>query len=251
MPKSFKHAIKILLGGEQADARDDKTKFPDMDEEFFRLYEKCKGATMTSIERMYALYMSVKYVVASGVPGDFVECGVWKGGSAMLIALALKQLGVKNRKLYLYDTYDGMTAPSDEDVDVSGAKAGELLARSDKRQDNSVWCYSSIEEVKNNLSLTGFDENNMVFVKGDILSTVPEIVPEAVSLLRLDTDWFASTYHEMKHFYPLLSRNGVLIIDDYGHWAGSKKAVDLYAKENNLRILLNRIDYTGRIAVKN
>ncbi|MFN4149649.1 MAG: TylF/MycF/NovP-related O-methyltransferase, partial [Candidatus Sericytochromatia bacterium] len=71
-----------------------------------------------------------------------------------------------------------------------------------------------------------------------------------ISLLRLDTDWFESTYHELKYLFPLLSKNGVLIIDDYGHWKGAKEAVDKYIKEENITILLNRIDYTGRIGIK-
>lgn len=92
--------------------------------------------------------------------------------------------------------------------------------------------------------------SNCFFVKGKVEDTVPEKAPDRISLLRLDTDWYESTYHGLLHLYPRLSVGGVLIIDDYGHWAGAKKAVDQYLNENHLKLLLNRIDDTGRIGVK-
>src|SRR3990172_2905041 len=75
---------------------------------FLEIYEKCKPYTMTSKERMYALYKAVEYITTAKIPGDFVECGVWKGGSAMLIAHTLLSLKETNRKIWLYDTYEGM-----------------------------------------------------------------------------------------------------------------------------------------------
>jgi hypothetical protein len=75
-------------------------------------------------------------------------------------------------------------------------------------------------------------------------------LPEQIAVLRLDTDFYESTRHELRHLYPRLVHGGVLIIDDYGHWAGARKAVDEYIAEEGIRLLLNRIDYTGRIAIK-
>ena len=77
---------------------------------------------------------------------------------------------------------------------------------------------------------------------------IPKYLPGEIALLRLDTDWYKSTQHELIHLYPLLVGSGVLIIDDYGHWQGAKKAVDEYFSDK--KILLNRIDYTGRISIK-
>jgi O-methyltransferase len=79
---------------------------------------------------------------------------------------------------------------------------------------------------------------------------LPEFAPECISLLRLDTDWYESTRHELIHLFSRISKGGVIIIDDYGHWKGAREAVDEYIRENNIKILLNRIDYTGRIGVK-
>ena len=79
------------------------------------------------------------------------------------------------------------------------------------------------------------------FVRGKVEDTIPKNMPEKIALLRLDTDWYESTYHELKYLFPLLSKNGVLIIDDYGHWKGAKKAVDQYFGENNIQIFLKKI----------
>jgi hypothetical protein len=97
---------------------------------------------------------------------------------------------------------------------------------------------------------TGYDSEKVFFVKGKVEETLPAHAPDRISLLRLDTDWYESTYHELTHLYPRLTVGGVLIIDDYGHWAGARRAVDDFIGKNKLRLLLNRVDYTGRICVK-
>jgi hypothetical protein len=104
--------------------------------------------------------------------------------------------------------------------------------------------------VRKNVLSTGYPEKNIVFIEGDVLKTIPNTIPEKVALLRLDTDWYESTRHEMIHLFPLLVKSGVLIIDDYGFWRGSRKAIDEYISEHKPVILLNRIDDTGRIATK-
>ncbi|MGB9853033.1 MAG: TylF/MycF/NovP-related O-methyltransferase [Candidatus Kapaibacteriota bacterium] len=198
---------------------------------------------------MYALYNAVEYIVKSGITGDFVECGVWKGGSTMLMALTLLKMKETNRKIYLYDTFEGMTQPTELDYEVSNNNARAIdVWQKYQKNDFNEWCFASLPEVKNNMKLTGYPENNLVFVKGRVEETIPKTIPFEIALLRLDTDWYESTKHELLYLYPLLVKNGVLIIDDYGHWAGAKKAVDEYFY--NKPILLNRIDYTGRIAIK-
>ena len=97
---------------------------------------------------------------------------------------------------------------------------------------------------------TGYDPARMHFVKGDVLETVPQEAPERIALLRLDTDWYESTRHELDHLYARLSPGGILIIDDYGHWRGARRAVDEFIEKHRLRLFLNRIDYTGRLAIK-
>jgi hypothetical protein len=209
-----------------------KDNFNEEYAEFLDIYESCKPYTMTSVERMYALYKGVEYVVKHQIPGDFVECGVWKGGSSMLIAKTLLKFGVSDRKIWMYDTYEGMSEPTEND------KA-------------SVWCFSSLDEVKSNLKLTGYNETLIHFVKGKVEDTIPGEIPAGdIALLRLDTDWYESTKHEMIHMFPKLVKSGVLIIDDYGHWVGAKKAIDEYVEANKIILFLNKVDYSGRMAIK-
>jgi hypothetical protein len=150
------------------------------------------------------------------------------------------------RDLYLFDTFEGMTEPSENDVDYFGKPASEVLS-----ENSGYKCADApLERVKDVLCGTGYTKEKTHFVCGKVEDTVPEFAPDTISLLRLDTDWYASTKHELVHLYPRLINSGVIIIDDYGHWRGSRQACDEYFAENHLPILLNRIDYTGRIAQK-
>jgi O-methyltransferase len=97
----------------------DREKFSDIKEdEFWDIYDKCTPFTMTSVERMYSLYKSVNYILEMKIEGDFVECGVWRGGSSMLIAYMLKNRSISDRKIYLYDTFEGMSEPTISDIDT-------------------------------------------------------------------------------------------------------------------------------------
>ena len=229
-----------------------KENYPDIkNEEFWNIYELCKPYTMTSLERMYALYASVEYVLVNNVKGDFIECGVWRGGSAMLIAKMLNNRNQTDRRIFLYDTFEGMPAPSPEDVDRLGNDAAVLLKQSEGDKETTIWCVADISDVQNNMKLTGFPTQNLIYIKGKVENTIPSNSPDGdIALLRLDTDWYESTKHELNHLFPKLVVSGVLIIDDYGHWQGCKKAVDDYLIENKIKIFFNRIDYSGRVGLK-
>jgi hypothetical protein len=205
---------------------------------------------MTSPERMYSLYKAVKYVVQAKLEGDFVECGVWKGGSAMVIAYTLKALRVTDKNIFLYDTFEGMSEPTEFDMKNSTGDQTHVRKYWEEQQKDGIneWCYSSLDEVRSNLERTGYPMKQIHTVKGKVEDSIPKTIPKKISLLRLDTDWYESTKHELIYLYPILSEKGVLIIDDYGSWAGAKKAIDEYFI--NIPILLNRVDSTGRIAVK-
>lgn len=220
------------------------------DKSFMEAYEKCKPFTMTSIERMYALHQAVLYVINNNIPGDFVECGVWRGGSSMMISLTLLQAGISDRKIYLYDTFEGMSEPGEEDKSFDGTPAENQLAAQSKEDEASVWCYSSLDSVQANLASTGYPNQNLVFIKGKVEDTLPLQKPTTISLLRLDTDWYESTKQELEHLYPLLSKRGPLIIDDFGHWEGAKSAVIEYFNKNDITSYLGRLDYTGRMMIK-
>ena len=201
---------------------------------------------------MWALINSINYIFNKKVDGDFVECGVWKGGSMMLVAKKLLELKKTDCELYLFDTFEGTTKPSENDLDYLG---NSMLDKWNKEFEGKKELPASadfipLEEVKKNLYSTGYPREKIHFIKGKVEETIPKNIPEEISLLRLDTDWYESTKHELNHMFPKLKSGGILIIDDYGHFQGSKKAVDEYFEENKLPIFLSRIDYTGRLCVK-
>ena len=214
----------------------------DMEKQFLEIYQVCKEYTVTSIERMYALYKATQYIIENRIPGDIVECGVWKGGSMMLCALTLQALKDTRKSIYLYDTYSGMAEPMSKDVNYKG--------ETEDVEEINTWSSISLGTVKKVMFSTEYPPQNLYFIQGKVEDTIPGIVPEKISILRLDTDFYESTYHEMVHMFPRLSPNGVLIIDDYGHWKGAREVVDKYINDNNIRILLNRIDYTGRLGIR-
>ena len=213
--------------------------------------EKVRGKTATSINRIVGLIDSVRYVCENKIPGAFVECGVWRGGSAMVAALKLIEMGDQSRDLFLYDTFEGMSEPTDADVMFDGTSAKELLNPNEKKEDlANYWCFATDHTVRANVLSTGYPGARVHLIKGKVEETIPAQMPSQISILRLDTDWFESTAHELEHLYPLLAPNGVLIIDDYGHWAGARKAVDEYFSKLHPKPFLSRMDYTGRLAIK-
>lgn len=222
---------------------------PDFDSVTIETILNVVSFTLTSPERIFALCEAVKYIIMHDIPGDIVECGVWKGGSMMAVARTLVQLQNNHRNLYLFDTFEGMTPPSSKDISFTGALASNMLDHALKGGQDSVWCCASLEEVKRTVTSTGYDSKKIHFVKGKVEDTLPNQAPHTIALLRLDTDWYESTRQELIHLFPRLSPGGVIIIDDYGHWQGARQAVDEYLQEHKIKILLNRIDYTGRIGI--
>lgn len=219
------------------------------DAEFMDIYEKCQKATMILIERAKSLYDACEYLAQNKIPGDWVECGVWKGGAAMIMAHRITKGGLP-RNLYLYDTFEGMSSPTDNDVDLHGNAAKQALQEQDKEVAESVWCFAPLDEVKHNIASIGLGQDSVVYCQGKVEETIPSTMPEQISLLRLDTDWYESTKHELKHLYPRLVSGGVLIIDDYGFWKGCRKAVDEFIQTLEFKPLMHRIDVTGRILIK-
>lgn len=223
---------------------------PDATEPQRETIRQVQPFTMTSPERILALCNAVEYIVENQIPGSFVECGVWHGGSMAAAARTLQRLGDFERDLWLYDTFEGMSEPTGQDVDCWGDDAETLLDQQDREDAKSVWCVSGLPEVKKVMGETSYPAQKINYIEGRVEETLPGCKPEKIALLRLDTDWYESTKCELEQLYPLLQPGGVLIIDDYGHWQGCRKAVDEYFTNHSINIFLNRIDYTGRIGIK-
>lgn len=226
------------------------TPIANVDEGFDEACTGLDAFTMTSRERMHALYQATRYVEQNRVPGAIVECGVWRGGSMMLVCRTLLAVGDRQRSLYLFDTFTGMTPPSDVDVDLLGRSARQMLeAEQPSLGRESTWCIASLDDVRANVLGTGYPAARCTFVPGPVEETVPTQAPAEIAVLRLDTDWYASTRHELEHLFPRIADGGVLIVDDYGHWRGARKAVDEHLARQAPGLFLHRIDATGRIGI--
>lgn len=246
MLKSLIHKSLQAFGLDLVRFRSEGHYPPDFRTEEIDIIKKVRPWTMTSLERIYSLIQATRYLSANGIEGAIVECGVWKGGSIATIARTLVELSDVERELYLFDTFEGMSAPTEKDFDYDGIPASEVL-----RRNQAYYCADApLETVKRVLAETGYPMEKIHFVTGRVEDTIPANSPNSISLLRLDTDWYQSTKHELIHLFPLLSTRGVIVIDDYGHWSGARQACEEYFEENRIAILLNRIDYTGRLALK-
>ena len=224
-----------------------KEIYPDVTEREWDIFFKVREFTLLSIERVVANIRAVDYVLRRNIPGEIVECGIWRGGSTMAMALAATE---HPRNIWMYDTFTGMTDPTEVDVNFRGKSAFTRMkedAQTDQRVRGSVYCLATLEEVRANMQSTGYPNEMLRFIKGPVEKTIPENLPEKISLMRIDTDWYESTRHELEHLFPRLAPGGVLIVDDYGFWKGSRKAVDEYFQGE---LLLNRIDSDGVMALK-
>ena len=191
-------------------------------------YSKCSRVRLTAMAKALAK------LDATGIEGDVVECGVWQGGGVILSRL------LSDRIVWLYDTFTGMANPSEHDVTRKGYKMPEGKSA------------ATLLEVAANLERTGTLKSDMLrMVVGPVEETLlhKEHVPDKIALLHLDTDWYLSTKKELEVLWPRLQHKGIMIVDDYGHWKGAKRAVDGYftAAHGHSRI---NIDYTAIMVVK-
>ncbi len=221
----------------------------DIDPRIQDIIDSVRPFTMTSPERINAMCEAIHYIERRRIPGTIVECGVWRGGSMLAAAKMLKTLNSESRDLYLFDTFSGMSAPTEFDVARDGSTAQTLLEAESRVEGDSVWAWASLEDVKKNIATSGYAPERIHFVEGMVEQTVPSRAPEQIALLRLDTDWYESTAHELRHLVPRMPHGAVIIIDDYGHWQGARRAVDEFFSTFDPPIMLHRVDYTGRAAI--
>lgn len=229
--------------------------------EFVPIFRAAQSLLMShNVAKCYALYSAVRHVVDQRIPGAVVECGVFRGGSAVLAARTLLAAGETERPLYLYDAFDASWPdpdPVDGSVDGLTAEDKATIAKASRaeaaRADASALPHRvglGMEAVRREVLATGYPEARVTLVPGYVEDTIPGVAPERIALLRLDTDFYRSTRHELEHLYPRLAPGGVLLVDDYPSEHGAKAAVDEYFASLARRPLLQRIGASGRMAVK-
>lgn len=182
------------------------------------------------------------YIVKNKIEGDLVECGVYKGDHPKKMADFF--LHEKKRDIWLYDTFKGLTQPGEFDYTRNDATLYQMSKDQVKKfwEDNKIsedvngWCMSTLNEVKSNVESSGYPKEKIHYIEGDVMETLKDDknIPASIAILRLDTDWYSSSKYEMERLYPKLVSGGVLILDDYFHWDGQRRAVDEYFKENNI-----------------
>jgi O-methyltransferase len=222
----------------------------DFDEGIRRIVERVHPFTMTTPERVEALCQAVRFIVRHDVSGAIVECGVWRGGSMMAAALQLLDLNARERELYLFDTYEGMIAPADRELRFDGVEAHEAMREEVASARFAEWCSAPLSEVRSNMLGTGYPAARLNFVVGRVEVTIPDAAPDSIAVLRLDTDWYESTTHELHHLWPRVSPGGFAIIDDYGTWSGARRAVDEFIAAAPHPLFLHRIDHSARLLWK-
>jgi O-methyltransferase len=254
MFRLIKRALRRMIFNQKFDGRTVfnikwyEKHFPDMPYEDAVLIHRFDHLTLTGSVRQASLLQAIRYLNDRAIGGDIVECGVWRGG-VMLLAKALCEGSPLSRNFYLFDTFAGMSEPTDADITRDGRSAVGLYDQY-RKPTHSEWCYASLEDVRENFRTNGLLDSSVMFVKGKVEETLrdPKNLPKSIALLRLDTDFYESTKTELEVLYPRLVPGGVLIIDDYGHWQGARKATDEYFQGS--RPLLVRLDSTARLVVK-
>lgn len=226
----------------------------EVEPEFFSIVEETQATGIVHPSaKLYATYKAMRYIVDNNIPGDIVECGVLMGRHGVIAGATLKRLKATDRRIFLYDTFAGMTAPTEHDFKAGRKETFEdSKAKFEQLQsgDHNKWCYGPLDQVKKNVFSTGYPKDQFHFVVGSVLDTLPNKNHTAISFLRLDTDFYDSTKHELEHLYSLVSPGGVVTIDDYGSWAGSKKATDEFLAKLPFRPLLVRTDDSQRVFTK-
>jgi hypothetical protein len=214
-------------------------------------YVRSNELSMCTTLNLQQTAVAVKYIAMNNIPGDFVECGVFRGGNA-IIAAKIFEIYKSEKKVYLFDTFTGMAEPTVHDIKTSSKSLALNKYLLQKRENYIDWAYASIEEVKENFQKINLLNNNVVFIKGKVENTLDQEsnIPQAISFLRLDTDWYESTKKELEKLYPKLVPGGILVVDDYGSFDGAKKAFDEYFKKHSPPPFLSLIDSGARVGVK-
>ncbi len=228
----------------------------DLDERFVDVLKGMQNIGRFEMKQ-HTTYAAVDYVVTAGIAGDLIECGVYQGRQVLMMAHALKARGVLDRDIYLYDTFAGQIKPTIEDYkDKQNPKASfeANLARWELGQITGAskkWKVAGVDEVRANVFRSGYPRERFRFIEGDVLRTLPNDRHDRIAVLRLDTDWYESTRHELNCLYDRLAVGGVLIIDDYGRWRGCRKAVDEFFTQLGPRApLLVRTGGSERLCIK-
>ena len=190
---------------------------------------------MIGLERLRNVVQCAENVLDGGIPGDFVETGVWRGGATILMRAILRAYDVTDRRVWVVDSFEGLPQPDSERYPADERSTLHLLEN----------LRVSLDEVRANFAAFDLLDDNVQFVKGWFRDTIPAFAGTKLAILRLDGDMYESTWLALSHLYPKLSPGGYCIIDDFGAVPECAQAVADYRAKNNIGTPLSRIDWTG------
>lgn len=226
----------------------------DKPADFLEIWASVKNLTMLSRERLYNYWSAVNFVCERGIPGDIVEVGVWAGGGIISSAKCIqnwenvsgKSDAYRDRLVLGYDTFKGHPRPDDDEVDIWSKSQVEVYEDTRK----SGWASVSLETVTANLSahLQSLDWTRLV--EGPCEETLHDHLPKRAAVIHIDVDWYQPTLESLRCLWPTLSVGGVIILDDYGHHSGARRAVDEYFSQQALPPFFSHIDYSCISGVK-
>ena len=224
---------------------EDWIDYPDVSDWKKEIVITSSPFSCSNLEAMLRLIGNVEHIIKCDVPGDFVECGVFMGGSCIVIAQTLRHLRVEDRAIWMFDTFEGVPEPNETEIDGEGNNLRKWYLETQQKG----WCYSSKHTVSNNMRKFAFN-GEVHLIPGLVEDTIPRIGPNTIALLRIDVDLEDPTRHILEHMYPRLSTNGHIIFDDYGHFPDVKSTVDEYLAIHAPNIYLDRVNRTVMHGVK-
>lgn len=207
--------------------------------------------TMELKSGLVAGMTAARHAALAQIPGDWVECGVWRGGISLAAKLIFEEY-CSDKKVWLFDTFAGMTEPSKVDRPRFDDYDAQEMFDANRRKGFNQWCYASLEDVRLNFEKAGADLSGVKFIKGDARLTLKNHsnLPERISVLRLDTDFYEATKVQLEVLYPMLSVGGPILIGDLGYWEGVRRAVEEYFADPRARPILYYTDLSDRMGVK-
>lgn len=225
-------------------SRNHKEFFPRVaGDEFLHIYETVRSRTMLPMERLFDLYLSCRYVDAAAIRGAIVEVGVWKGGA---LATALLTSPENGRSVVGFDTFEGHLLPESDEFDIRGENMRERYLL--ETQHGESWAAADADECFDFLSSVTAEPQRIQLIPGDIRETLPVWNAEEIAILRVDCDWYAETKLSLEVLWPCLALGGVLILDDYGHHSGQKRATDEFFSSRPTKFTF--VDYSCVTTIK-
>jgi hypothetical protein len=232
----LKHVLTDTLLATEPNADQDGMEYL---QGFINHYIRGRALTMVPLVRLHNLHRCAVDVIERHVPGDFIETGVWRGGTTIFMRAVLRAYASSDRKVWVADSFEGLPEPDADKYPIEAeTHHGKVMS--------SIYDHFAVglDEVRENFARFGLLDDQVRFLKGWFKDTLPAAEVSQLSVMRLDGDYYESTHDALLHLYPKLSPGGYVIVDDYGEdtWTYCRRAVDGFRDKEGLDQPLMRVD---------